>query len=77
MNEKITKIAKKMAQKSIYDDVKYLGKWNGYDVYEPTFNDDEEHCIGIPQFLLAKGKILRWTKNQDESFAIVDKLVIN
>jgi hypothetical protein len=61
-----------MGQKSIYDDVKYLGKWNGYDVYEPTFNDDEDHIIGIPQFLLAKGKILRWTKTQDESFAIMD-----
>jgi hypothetical protein len=77
MNEKITKIAKKMAQKSIYDDVKYLGKWNGYDVYEPTFNDDEDHFIGIPQFLLAKGKILRWTKTNDESFAIMDRLIIN
>jgi hypothetical protein len=77
MNEKIAKIAKKMAQKSIYDDVKYLGKWNGYDVYEPTFNDDEDHFIGIPQFLLAKGKILRWTKTNDESFAIMDRLIIN
>jgi hypothetical protein len=75
MNEKITKIAKKMAQKSIYDDVKYLGKWNGYDVYEPTFNDDEDHFIGIPQFLLAKGEKLRWTKTQDESFAIMDRLL--
>jgi hypothetical protein len=77
MNEKLMKIAKKMAQKSIFDNVEYLGKWNGYDVYEPTFNDDEQHCIGIPQFILAKGNKLRWTKNQDESFSILDELVIN
>ena len=71
MSKKIAKKAKKMARESIYDDAEYRGQWNGFDVYEPTFNDDKEHIIGIPQFILVKDGTLRWTKNTKESFAIM------
>jgi hypothetical protein len=39
MNTKITKFAKKMVQKSIYDDVKCLGKCDGQDSHEGEFLD--------------------------------------
>ena len=48
-----------MAQESIYDDAQYVGRWNDFEVYEPIFNDDEEHIIGLPQYILAKGDTLR------------------
>jgi hypothetical protein len=54
--------------------VRYLGRWNGYEVFEPIFNNDETHCIGVPQFILARNNIVRWTKDNDESFKIMDKL---
>ncbi|MBD5309137.1 MAG: hypothetical protein HDS10_01725 [Bacteroides sp.] len=44
----------KFAQKSIYDKVKHLGIWQGYDVWEPGFSDDEPRFTGFPQFILAK-----------------------
>lgn len=37
----------RFAQKSIYDTAEYLGKWNGYTVYEPGWNDDEPRYIGF------------------------------
>lgn len=61
-----------MAQESIYDDVQYLGKWKGLEVYEPVFNDDILRCIGLPQFILASGSELRWTVETDESLAIME-----
>jgi hypothetical protein len=73
MAEKFLKQAKKVAQASIYDDARYLGMWNGYEVYEPIFNDDEVHYTGFPQFILAKNNALRWTKDHTESIAIMNK----
>lgn len=40
---------------TIYDGARYIGKWNGFDVYEPTFADNEPRFIGFPQFIIAKG----------------------
>lgn len=62
-----------MAQKSIYDNARYLGKWKGFEVYEPVFEDDEIHYIGTPVFILAKNGTIRWTAGMEESFAIMDK----
>ena len=61
----------KEAAKSIYDAAEYLGRWQGYNVYTPTLNDDEPRCIGFPQFILAKGGALRWTCSVDESQKIM------
>lgn len=74
MKQKFLEKARKIAQQSIYDNVKYIGKWKGYDVFEPTFDDDEVHFIGFPQFILYNEKGYRWTNNNEESSAIMATL---
>lgn len=64
----------KFAQTSIYDTAEYLGEWKGYAVYEPGFNDDEGHCTGFPSFILVKNNSIRWTKDWEESRAIMSAL---
>lgn len=61
-----------MAQEAGFDDVKPLGKWRSYEVAEAIFTDGEIHYIGYPQFILVKGGKLRWSKDADESIAIMD-----
>lgn len=65
--------AVKMAKQSVYDSARYIGRWNGFDVYEPTFADDEPRFIGFPQFIIAKGNEMRWTNGESESRAIMRK----
>lgn len=74
MKQKFLEKARKMAQQSIYDNVKYIGKWKGYDVFEPTFDDDEVHFIGFPQFILYDEKGYRWSNGHEESSAIMAAL---
>lgn len=64
----------KFAQKSIYDTTKYIGKWNGYAVYEPGFNDDEPRFTGFPSFILVKGDSIRWNNDWEESRTIMRAL---
>lgn len=73
MADKYLSKARKLAKSSIYDDAKYLGEWKGYAVYEPTFSDDEPRYIGFPQFILVKGDSIRWSKDDKESTAIMEK----
>lgn len=73
MADKYLSKARKLAKSSIYDDAKYLGEWKGYAVYEPTFSDDEPRFIGFPQFILVKGDSIRWSKDDKESTAIMEK----
>lgn len=61
----------KFARKSIYDTVDRLGEWQGYAVYEPGFTDDKPRCIGFPSFILVKGESIRWTKDWEESRAVM------
>jgi hypothetical protein len=72
MKQKYLSEAKQMARNAGYHDVKRIGKWKGYEVFEQIFTDDEIHFIGIPQYILYKDGALRWTKDKDESFAIMD-----
>lgn len=65
------KRAVQMAKESIYDGARYIGEWNGFDVYEPTFADDEPRFIGFPQFIIAKNGKMRWTDGESESRAIM------
>lgn len=67
----------KFARKSIFDTVKRLGEWNGYEVWEPGFSDGEPRYIGFPQFILVKGNSIRWAKDDRESTAIMKKIYIN
>lgn len=64
----------KFAQKSIYTAVNFIGKWNGYDIWEPGFDDDEEHFIGFPSFILVKDKSIRWSEDWEESRKIMQSL---
>lgn len=64
----------KFAQKSIFDTVKKLGKWRDYEVWEPGFKDAQPRYIGFPQFILVKGNSIRWSKDDNESTAIMDAL---
>jgi hypothetical protein len=73
MVQKNLKQAQIIARASIYDDAQYIGTWNGYEVYEPTFSDDEVHYIGFPQFILAKNNAFRWTNDHTESIAIMSR----
>jgi hypothetical protein len=77
MVQKNLKKAQILARASIYDDARYLGTWNGYEVYEPIFNDEEVHYTGFPQFILAKNNASRWTNNHTESIAIMDKFYVD
>lgn len=61
----------KFVRNSIYDTVSYLGSWRGFEVWEPGFSDDEEHCVGFPSFILVKGDAVRWTEDWQESRAIM------
>lgn len=67
------KRAVQMAKQSIYDGARFIGQWNGFDVYEPTFADNEPRFIGFPQFILAKGKSMRWSDGESESQAIMNE----
>lgn len=49
---------KKYAQNNGYDDVKFLGQWKEYDVYQLIFTDDEAHFIGYPQYILIKDNFM-------------------
>lgn len=62
------------ARKSIYDKVKYIGKWDGYEVWEPGFSDNQPRYTGFPQFILTKDGELRWSRNDKESQSIMDAL---
>lgn len=66
MKEKI----KEMAEKYGFHDVKYIGKWKKYNVYEPIFTDEETHMIGFPQYLLERNGTVRWAESSDESMDI-------
>ena len=74
MKQKILFKAKKMAREVGFHDVKYVGKWKGYDVIEPIFTDNETHCIGFPQYILCKDGVLRWAKDYEESLDIMDAI---
>ncbi|MGM9794941.1 MAG: hypothetical protein ACI3ZZ_01795 [Candidatus Aphodosoma sp.] len=74
MTKKILQEGKKMAIEAGFDDVVYKGKWYRFEILDPIFNDDEEHCIGYPQYILWDGKNLRWTLNGEEGLNILRDL---
>lgn len=70
-NDKQLHRAAELAKSSIYNGARYIGKWNGCNVYEPTFADNKPRFIGFPQFIIAKGDDVRFTSSDDESRAIL------
>lgn len=63
------------ARKSIFGTVRRLGVWEGYEVWEPGFSDNQPRFIGFPQFILIKGNTIRWTETEEESISILKNLV--
>ena len=62
------------ARESIYDQVKYIGKWKKYDVWEPGFSDGEPRFIGFPQFILVKDGEPQWSADDEQSREIMNAL---
>lgn len=59
------------AKSNGYDNAKYLGEWNGYTVYEPTFKDNEEdHIVGYPLSILVKDDKITFT-TEEECFEVL------
>ena len=63
-----------MAQDAGFHDVKYIGKWNGCDVFEPYYTDDIVRFTGFPQFVIIKRGKPQWTDDDDESRNIMRAL---
>lgn len=70
MSVKISDIVE-FAKNNGYDDVNYLGKWNSYEVYEPTFDNDKTNYVGYPLSILVKDNTIRFT-TEKECFEILD-----
>ena len=47
------------AKQQGYDNAIYLGKWKGYDAYEPVFDGADVSFVGLPYIILAKGDTVR------------------
>lgn len=75
MGNKNHNIALKMAKESIYDDVKYIGVWEGYEIYEPILTNAGLCFIGFPQFVIIKDGKARWSTDWNESIAIMNVLL--
>ena len=72
MNDKVLQIAKEQGLPT----PRFVMKWKGYNVYVPDFQkgpDGEYPTIGVPQFILERGDLVRVT-TYDEGFEILDAL---
>jgi hypothetical protein len=55
---------KEFAKKQGYVDALPLGKWHGYDAYEPVFDGDIAY-VGPPLMILAKGNEMRMSTPEE------------
>lgn len=74
MRQKYLSDAKTMAREAGYHDARKVGEWDGYEIIEPIFTDGQSHFIGLPQYILYRDGKLRWAKDTQESFSIMDAL---
>ncbi|HPZ43667.1 MAG TPA: hypothetical protein PL078_06635 [Bacillota bacterium] len=49
----------RFAKEQGYDNALYIGKWKGYDVYEPTLEGSGTFFVGPPLVILVKGQNIR------------------
>lgn len=66
---------KQFAKQNGYDGVFPLGKWKGYDAYEPTFDfssEKEPALVGPPLMILVKGDEIRMS-TVEEAFEQMDE----
>lgn len=45
---------------------------DGTSVYIPDFTDGEEHCIGLPMYIIVEGETIRTTKDL-EGFSVAEE----
>lgn len=50
---------KKFAIENGYDNVEFIGKWKKFEVYDPFFEDEETHAIGLPYKVLIENDEIR------------------
>lgn len=67
------KKAAEFARKCGYDDARYCGAWEHYDVYEPISKSKEPANIGRPEFILDFDGMIRMA-TEDEAFRYMDSL---
>ncbi len=46
-------------EQDIIIEISYIGKWRGYDVYEPMFESEEVAFVGLPYVILVKEDEIR------------------
>lgn len=61
------------AKQQGYDNAIYLGKWKGYDAYEPVFDGADVSFVGLPYIILAKGDTVRMSTSEEALEQIQDK----
>ena len=55
LNEEI----KAFAIKQGFQDVKEIGKYKEFTVYQPFFTDGKKHIVGYPQYILVRDKEIK------------------
>jgi hypothetical protein len=61
---------KEFAREQGYDDAISLGKWRGFDAYEPVFDGDVAY-VGPPLMILVKGETIRMS-TPEEGYQQID-----
>ena len=59
------------AKKQGYSSAKFLNNWNGFEVYEPIYHENDTSFIGVPLVILVKDDIIRMS-TLDEAFEQLD-----
>lgn len=61
----------KFAQSIGADGAEYITDWRDFNVYTPTYKDDQMPIIGPPQFILVSGETIKLA-SPDEAFEFID-----
>lgn len=62
---------KAFARAQGYDDIALIGKWHGYDAYEPLYDGEEAVPTGPPLMILVKGETIRMS-TPEEGYQQID-----
>jgi hypothetical protein len=49
----------RFAKSNGYENVLYIGKWKGWDIFEPILHDGEISFTGVPLLIMKKGSIIK------------------
>lgn len=64
------------AKKEGYDHIRYIGKWRGYDSYEPLVkgaSKENPAIIGLPFTILVKGDMIRMSTAEEAMEQIAEE----